>query len=134
MVVNRMHPVAPSSALPAGTEKGSAAAAVAETGVGKAAFSAPLVEASPLYARNAPPPYPRLARERGWAGEVLLRVAVTDGGRVRAVEVERSSGYALLDTAARKAVRRWHFRPSRRGERPVAAVVRVPVRFELRGS
>jgi len=103
-------------------------------GKGRASVSTPLVEAVPRYDRNAPPPYPRLARERGWEGEVLLRVVVTEGGRVRQVTVERSSGHDLLDTTALRAVRRWRFHPSRLGATPVEGEVRVPVRFELRES
>jgi protein TonB len=101
---------------------------------GRASINAPLVEALPRYDRNAPPAYPRLARERGWEGEVLLRVVVTEGGRVREVTVERSSGHALLDSTALRAVRRWRFHPCRLGATPVEGEVRIPVRFELRES
>ena len=93
-----------------------------------------LVEATPLYADNPPPTYPRLARERGWQGDVLLRARVSPSGRVLHVQVEESSGYALLDRAALKAVKGWRFRPARRGSHPVEAEVRLPVRFELQSS
>ena len=99
---------------------------------GRASASAPLVEAMPRYDRNAPPPYPLLARKQGWEGEALLRVLVTETGAVRNVSVERSSGYAVLDNAALRAVRRWRFHPSRRGSTPVEGEALVPLRFKLR--
>jgi protein TonB len=98
---------------------------------GKASTSVPRIDAIPRYDRNAPPPYPRLARERGWEGEVLLRVLVSEAGDVRSVSVERSSNHAVLDAAALRAVRRWRFHPSRLGETPVEGEVLVPLRFKL---
>ncbi len=91
----------------------------------------PLREAQPLYADNPPPAYPRLARRRGWQGEVLLQVRVGSSGKVLTARVERSTGYPVLDRAALEAVRDWRFRPARRGLLPVESEVRVPVRFRL---
>lgn len=98
---------------------------------GKASASVPLVEALPRYDSNAPPLYPRLARDRGWEGEVLLRVIVSEAGDVRRVSIERSSKHAVLDAAALRAVRRWRFHPSRLGPTPVEGEVLVPLRFKL---
>ena len=79
----------------------------------------------------APPTYPDEARRRGWQGRVLLRAHVSAEGRVTAVDVVQSSGYAVLDAAAATAVRGWVFHPARRGDRAVPCTVRVPVEFEL---
>ena len=92
---------------------------------------APLVEATPLYADNPPPTYPRSARRRGHQGTVVLAVHVTPGGRVDDLSVKSSSGYKVLDKAALTAVRTWRFESGRRGDRPVAMWVEVPIRFEL---
>lgn len=92
---------------------------------GPEAFTPP----SPLRAER--PPYPPAARLRGWEGDVLLRVRVDAAGVVSTVGVERSSGYAILDQAASRAVRSWLFRPARHGRRPVTVEVRVPVQFRL---
>ncbi len=81
---------------------------------------------------NPLPWYPRLARRRGMEGRVVLRVTVDPQGRAAAVVVVESSGYRLLDDAARQTVMRWRFEPARRGGRPVTAEVRVPIRFRLR--
>lgn len=102
-----------------------------DPGGATAASSPPGVEASPAYAENPAPVYPRIARRRGLEGEVWLRVRVSPEGGVFSVEVERSSGHPVLDGAAVEAVRKWRFHPARAGEVPVEGVVRVPIRFEL---
>lgn len=45
-------------------------------------------------------PYPRLAAQRGWQGEVRLRVHVARKGAIVAVQLLRSSGFAVLDQDA----------------------------------
>lgn len=89
------------------------------------------VEHLPQYLRNAPPVYPRIARERGEEGTVLLEVEVLESGRCGAVNVLRPSGHAALDEAAIRAVRGWAFRPARRWGRPVPFWVEIPITFRL---
>jgi protein TonB len=91
-----------------------------------------LTEARPLYRRNPPPEYPRLARRRGYQGTVLLDVLVDKTGRVKELRVEESSGHGSLDRAAKRAVKGWRFSPGRRGDDPVDMWVKVPVRYELK--
>ena len=86
----------------------------------------------PRYDINPPPRYPRAARRRNYQGTVILAVRVTTDGRAAEVKVAESSGHAVLDESALKAVRQWLFTPARRGTRPVETWVEVPVRFELR--
>lgn len=93
-----------------------------------------LVEAIPLEGDNPPPVYPRLARQRGWEGLVSLQVRVSALGEVEEVWVESSSGHAVLDQAALKAVGKWRFRPAREGLQAVSGVARVPIEFRLRGG
>lgn len=65
-------------------------------------------------------------------GTVLLRVLVDENGKPLQVEVENSSGYALLDHSAREQVlASWRFRPARVDGRAVRAWARVPVSFAL---
>ncbi|MFP4040635.1 MAG: TonB family protein [Desulfosudaceae bacterium] len=89
-------------------------------------------KAVPLYKSNPPPQYPRLARRRGYQGEVILSVHVNREGRVDNLWVFESSGYRLLDQAALEAVRSWAFEPGRKGDQPAAMWVKVPVLFELK--
>jgi TonB family protein len=69
--------------------------------------------------------YPRLARERGIEGEVRLRFKLNSAGSVETVEVVKSSGYEILDTASIKAVYRAAPMPSVPGwiELPIAYVL-----------
>lgn len=92
------------------------------------------VDAAPIYAENPPPRYPRVALLQGWSGEVWIRVRVSSSGRVLDAAIEHSSGHRVLDSAALKAVRRWRFHPARRGDTPMAGVVRLPIRFKLCSS
>lgn len=81
---------------------------------------------------NRKPAYPAAAHRQGLEGEVLLRVWINASGRVQRVEVERSSGHAILDQAAVTAVRAWRGHPARRAGQAVATVELLPIRFVLR--
>jgi protein TonB len=95
----------------------------------------PLVAArfDAAYLNNPKPMYPMASRRLGEEGRVVLRVLVDAQGRAEAVELERSSGFPRLDTAAREAVVQWRFVPARRGSEPVPARVLVPIVFNLEG-
>ncbi len=87
----------------------------------------PLFPGPVRYRQAKEPDYPATARRRRQEGVVLLEALLTPDGRVRSVELQRSSGFPLLDQAALKAVAGWEFvvptGPSWR--------VEVPVRFQL---
>lgn len=85
------------------------------------------------YLDNPKPEYPRMARRLGEEGTVLLHVFVSAEGEPQTIELHRSSGSPRLDRAARDTVRHWKFVPARKGDRPVAAWVIVPIRFVLQG-
>ena len=85
------------------------------------------------YLDNPKPEYPRMARRLGEEGTVLLSVFVSAQGEPERIELHRSSGSPRLDRAARETVRSWRFVPARKGNRPVAAWVIVPITFVLRG-
>lgn len=48
--------------------------------------------------------YPRLARQRGWQGQVVLRVHITGDGRLRDIRVGETSGFAVLDRSATQSL------------------------------
>lgn len=89
-------------------------------------------EARPLYRLNPPPKYPVLARRRGFQGNVVLEVLVGPIGNVIDLRVLSSSGYPILDRAAKSSVKNWTFEPGMRGQEKVKMWVRVPIRFELK--
>ena len=84
------------------------------------------------YLNNPRPAYPPIARRLGFEGLVVLRVEVSAGGVPERVAVAQTSGTPMLDDAAQKAVQGWTFVPARRGDTPVAHVVEVPIRFQLK--
>jgi protein TonB len=88
-------------------------------------------KARPLYLQNPSPPYPRLARRRGYEGSVVLDVLVLSDGTVGDLRVATSSGHKILDRAAVAAVRSWLFEAGKKGDQKVDTWVRVPIRFEL---
>lgn len=76
--------------------------------------------------------YPEAARRAGLAGTVEVRVAVDAGGALRRADLTRTSGHALLDTAAlemlREAAGRTALPESLRG---LSFAVLLPVVFEV---
>lgn len=90
------------------------------------------VEASLAY-RSAPLQFPLQALRQRMHGLVLLRVLVDETGTPVEVQVERSSGYPLLDRSAREQVMAgWRFQPAMLNGQRVRAWARVPVSFNLR--
>jgi protein TonB len=85
------------------------------------------------YLSNPAPQYPPAARRAGQQGTVTLRVMVRRDGLPTRVEIEKSSGSGLLDTAAQDAVWGWRFVPARLGTDPIESWVLVPVVFRLEG-
>ena len=85
----------------------------------------------PRYAVNPKPSYPDEAREKGYEGDVLLRVEVLPNGRVGHLEVKQTSGYEILDQSALSAVRQWRFLPARKGGEAIPFWVNIPIKFHL---
>jgi len=81
--------------------------------------------------QNAAPGYPETARLRGEQGTVGLELSIGANGRVANVSVARSSGSPMLDTAARRAVADWRFRPAMRDGEAVVGTIRTSVHFRL---
>jgi protein TonB len=92
----------------------------------------PLVLATPDYQKNAPPPYPLLARKRNYQGTVLLEVLVKADGTAGSIRLSRSSGHETLDRAAIKGVSKWLFQPATKGHEAIDMWVEIPIRFELK--
>jgi TonB family protein len=87
--------------------------------------------ARPRYAENPKPIYPQEARERGYQGEVVLKVEVLSNGRVGQIEVRKSSGHELLDRSALTTVKQWRFIPARKGDTAIPLWVNIPIKFQL---
>jgi TonB family protein len=85
----------------------------------------------PDYKINPKPRYPMIARRSGYQGVVLLRVWVMENGKVGKIELERSSGYEMLDQSAIDAVKGWVFIPGKKNGVPISSWVMVPIKFQL---
>ena len=88
-----------------------------------------LIHPAQSEAGNVPPEYPVEAARRGQQGTVVLRIYIAASGDVSRVEIERSSGSSILDTAARDRIVTWHFHPATRDGRPVDSVEEQAIRF-----
>jgi len=72
------------------------------------------------------PSYPWICRKRGEEGEVCLHVHINGEGRVSGVSLAKSSGHALLDETALKAVQTWIF-AERNAEKTLSITFRLKV-------
>ncbi|MSP02801.1 MAG: energy transducer TonB [Acetobacteraceae bacterium] len=79
---------------------------------------------------NRPPEYPVEALRSGQSGAVVLAIHISPTGQTAGVDVVRSSGYALLDRAAREAVMRWRFLPAVKDGRAVASDMTMQFVFD----
>ena len=90
--------------------------------------------AYPDYGVNPKPVYPTAARRRGYEGDVKLRVLVLENGKVGKIEIEKPSGYEVLDESALNAVNGWVFIPGKENGKEVSSWVTVPISFRLKSG
>ena len=83
------------------------------------------------YVQPPQPDYPPIAKRMGEEGKVMLRVLVSERGRPEKVDVQKSSGYARLDEAARQAALRAVFKPHLEDGRAVAVYALIPINFSI---
>lgn len=57
------------------------------------------------------PEYPLTAREKGITGKVKLQIWVLPEGKIQKIQVLETSGSAILDEAAERAMSQWVFQP-----------------------
>jgi TonB family protein len=91
------------------------------------------VELSPQTARSVsvsvPPDYPLLARQMKVQGAVSLQALISRDGSIQ--ELQILSGPGILATAAREAVKQWHFKPYLQNGQPVETQARITVNFTI---
>lgn len=75
------------------------------------------------------PNYPAAARNVRASGVVKVEITVNETGDVTAVQ--KTTGPPMLQTAAKDAIRKWKFRPFKRGGQPVKATGFVNFNFNL---
>ncbi len=87
--------------------------------------------AYPLYRENPSPGYPEVARQQGYEGVVLVQAEILADGRVGRAVISKSSGYAILDQTAIKAVMAWKFEPAKKSGIPYKTWAELPIKFVL---
>ncbi len=85
----------------------------------------------PMIVSSSKPLYPRVARESGWEGTVIVRTLITTDGVPSQVEIRKSCGHEALDLAAQEAIKTWKFQPAKDGNIPIAKWVDIPIKFDL---
>lgn len=90
----------------------------------------PVLESAPSPAF----PYPAEALEEGAGGDILLRIRITDAGRVDSVAVVTSSGHAVLDSAAVAGARHLRYRPAQHRGAPTAIWAQLPITYPVPAS
>lgn len=88
--------------------------------------------ALPRYDLNPPPHYPAVAKLRNWEGKVVFEALILKSGRVGQLTLLASSGYKSLDSAARKAIHRWQFKPAISSGIAIDSQVEIPITFSLK--
>jgi TonB family protein len=75
------------------------------------------------------PDYPLLARQMKVQGAVSLQALISRDGTIQ--ELQILSGPSILATAAREAVKQWHFKPYLQNGQPVETRARITVNFTI---
>jgi protein TonB len=92
-----------------------------------AACTAPNVSAS--IARAITPNYPDIAQWQGAGGTVVVRVDLSETGKLLSASVARSSGSPILDMAAVQTAKQMTYTPELRSCEPVAGSYTVDVEY-----
>ena len=78
------------------------------------------------------PEYPIPDIRMGHEGTVWLTIEILPNGRVGAVRVDQTSGFARLDESAVREARKWRMKPGMQDGIAIAMWKRVPVTFRLK--
>jgi protein TonB len=86
-------------------------------------------DTSEIVVRPVRPNYPLLARQMKVQGSVILQALIGKDGVIQSLRVV--SGPHILASAARDAVRQWHFKPHVQGSEPVETEAKITVNFTI---
>src|SRR5215475_5155392 len=85
----------------------------------------------PRFVYQPTPAYPEAARQQGWEGTVTLHLELRADGTVGDVQVARSSGHEVLDTAAQETAKTWKHTPVTQEGEPVTRWADITLTFQL---
>jgi TonB family protein len=82
-----------------------------------------------VVSRPVRPGYPMLARQMKVQGSVILQALISRDGMIQNLRV--LSGPPILASAAREAVKQWHFKPHYQGDEAVETKANITVNFTI---
>ncbi|MDB5915995.1 MAG: peptidase [Massilia sp.] len=82
---------------------------------------APVIAARADFKSCAKPHYPQESLRYGHQGTVTLGFKISEDGQVQDSNLKKSSGFPLLDEAAREAIAKCRFKPATQGGKPIPA-------------
>jgi protein TonB len=85
---------------------------------------------APVPVRMVPPSYPTEMRKERTGGVVTVSCVVDEKGQVTETEVIKATHQAFVQPAL-DALRKWRFKPAKRGGTPVALKVQIPIQFTM---
>jgi protein TonB len=97
-------------------------------------FTPPSMVETVEYVRAPAPVFPSESKRKRERGTCVLRVMIDTNGRPTQIQVERSSGFERLDSAAREAVEKALFHPYEVNGIAQPAQVLIPIEFTRRPS
>jgi TonB family protein len=83
----------------------------------------------PYVTKQQAPVYPPAAKSLRTAGVVTVAITIDEQGNV--AEIDNVTGPGLLQSAAKEAIRKWHFKPFIRDGQPVKATGFVSFNFAM---
>jgi periplasmic protein TonB len=118
---------------PGAATRPSADALSANVAAGPTTDAAERVRLSPnatlALSRPVNPSYPLLARQMKVQGSVLLQALISREGTIQDLQI--LSGPTILATAAREAVKQWHFKPYIQEGQPIETQAKITVNFTI---
>lgn len=87
------------------------------------------LETADIVSHSVRPGYPMLARQMKVEGSVILEALIGRDGLIQELRV--ISGPPILSTAAREAVRQWHFKPHYESGDAVETQAKITVNFTI---
>lgn len=85
---------------------------------------------APVPVRMVPPKFPTEMRKEGTGGLVTVKCTIDEKGNVTEPQVEKASHEAFVQPAL-EALRKWKFKPAKKGGNPVALRVSIPIQFSI---
>ena len=89
------------------------------------------IDQAPKILFNIPPKYPLSAKNDKIEGKVVLQFVIDSLGYPREPKVLSAEPEGVFDQAALDAVVEYRFQPAQKDGKPVACIVRLPVKFDL---